>query len=247
MFKGWLRRVPGPAPPASELETIRQYRLTRKLGEGGMGVVYEAQDDRLGRLVAIKRVRAFTDDPTLRERLVREARTAAGISHPNICQVYELGEEGEELFVVMELLDGETLASRVARGPLPLNEALQVTLGILGALEAMHARGIVHRDLKPTNVFLTQHGPKLLDFGLARPHSTDGSDPTSPAWDHPDARYMAPEMLSDEPIGPATDLFALGAILRDADWASGLHRQLPPAVYHAVLSEQPRRWWATPM
>ncbi len=242
MFKGWLRRVPGEAPPASELETIRQYRLTRKLGEGGMGVVFEAEDERLGRLVAIKRVRAFTEDPTHRERLVREARTAAGISHPNICQVYELGEEGEELFVVMELLDGETLASRVARGPLPLNEALQVTLGILAALEAMHARGIVHRDLKPTNVFLTPHGPKLLDFGLARPHSAEGSDLTltSPGTILGTPRYMAPEMLADEPIGPATDLFALGAILfemlagRPAFSGSSL-----PAIYNAVLSEQP--------
>ena len=242
MFKGWLRRVPGNGPSASELETIRQYRLTRKLGEGGMGVVYEAEDERLGRLVAIKRVRAFTDDPTLRERLVREARTAAGISHPNICQVYELGEEGEELFVVMELLDGETLASRVARGPLPLNQALQATLGILAALEAMHARGIVHRDLKPTNVFLTQHGPKLLDFGLARPQAGDGSDLTltSPGTILGTPRYMAPEMLSDEPISPATDLFALGALLfemltgRAAFSGSSL-----PAVYNAVLNEQP--------
>src|SRR5262245_66636767 len=111
---GWLKRASQPAaPPAPKLETIRHYVLTRKLGEGGMGVVYEARDERLGRLVAIKRVRSFSGDATLRDRLVREARTAAGISHPNICQVYELGEEGEELFVVMELLDGETLAARV--------------------------------------------------------------------------------------------------------------------------------------
>jgi serine/threonine protein kinase/tetratricopeptide (TPR) repeat protein len=240
---GWLRRVSGPvASPAPPLQTIRQYVLTRKLGEGGMGVVYEARDERLGRLVAIKRVRTFSGDATLRDRLVREARTAAGISHPNICQVYELGEEGEELFVVMELLDGETLAARVARGPIPVGEALQITLGILGALEAMHLRGIVHRDLKPSNVFLTPHGVKLLDFGLARPPALEAGElaVTNPGTVLGTPRYMAPEMLSDEPIGPPTDVFGLGAILfemltgRPAFGGSTL-----PAVYNAVLSEQP--------
>ena len=239
---GWLRRASEPvSSPAPQLETIRQYVLTRKLGEGGMGVVYEARDERLGRLVAIKRVRTFSGDATLRDRLVREARTAAGISHPNICQVYELGEVGGELFVVMELLDGETLAARVARAPLAVNEALQITLGILAALEAMHARGIVHRDLKPSNVFLTQHGVKLLDFGLARPPAVEAElAVTNPGTILGTPRYMAPEMLSDEPIGPPTDIFCLGAILfemltgRPAFAGSTL-----PAVYNAVLTEQP--------
>jgi serine/threonine protein kinase len=240
---GWLKRASEPESSAvPQLETIRQYVLTRKLGEGGMGVVYEARDERLGRRVAIKRVRTFSGDATLRDRLVREARTAAGISHPNICQVYELGEEGEELFVVMELLDGETLAARVARGPVAVNEALQITLGILAALEAMHARGIVHRDLKPSNVFLTPHGVKLLDFGLARPPALEAGEfaVTNPGTILGTPRYMAPEMLSDEPIGPPTDIFCLGAILfemltgRPAFSGSTL-----PAVYNAVLSEQP--------
>src|SRR3954451_15670709 len=112
---GWLKRAPEPAaPPAPKLDTIRHYVLTRKLGEGGMGQVYEGRDEPLARLVAITRVRPFSGDASLRDRLVREARAAAGISHPNICQVYELGAEGEELFVVMELLDGETLAARGA-------------------------------------------------------------------------------------------------------------------------------------
>ena len=240
---GWLKRASEPAaPPSPKLETVRHYVLTRKLGEGGMGVVFEARDERLGRLVAIKRVRAFSGDATLRDRLVREARTAAGISHPNICQVYELGEEGEELFVVMELLDGETLAARVARGPIVVNEALQITLGILAALEAMHSRGIVHRDLKPSNVFLTPHGVKLLDFGLARPPALSVGDleVTRSGTILGTPRYMAPEMLSDEPIGPPTDIFCLGTILfemltgRPAFSGSTL-----PAVYNAVLTEQP--------
>src|ERR671920_1216121 len=171
----WLKRLssPGTRPGPSEQATVRQYRLTRKLGEGGMGVVFEARDDRLDRLVAIKRLRAMDSHPSLKERLLREARVAAKISHPNICQVYELAEENGELFVVMELLEGETLAERIERATVPLAEALQAALGILGALEALHSRGIIHRDLKPSNIFLTPHGVKLLDFGLARPHLTE--------------------------------------------------------------------------
>jgi non-specific serine/threonine protein kinase len=219
MFRWFKRPLPAAVPPPasgrqSEPETIRQYRLTRKLGEGGMGVVYEAEDERLGRRVAIKRLRRFDADPTLKERLWREARVAAGIGHPNICQVYELGEEDGELFVVMELLAGETLAGRIERGTLPLGEALQTSLGILAGLEAMHARGIIHRDLKPTNVFLTPHGVKLLDFGLARAGTAD-LDPTLTTSGAivGTPRYMAPEMLDAEPLGPPTDIFALGTIL----------------------------------
>src|SRR5215213_4523971 len=122
----WLKRLSSPAsrPVLAEQEAVRQYRLTRKLGEGGMGVVFEARDERLDRLVAIKRLRAMDTHPSLRERLVREARVAAKISHPNICQVYELAEENGELFVVMELLEGETLGGRIERGTIHLGEAL---------------------------------------------------------------------------------------------------------------------------
>src|SRR5215204_3784545 len=159
----WLKRLSMPAVRAepSEQATVRQYRLTRKLGEGGMGVVFEARDERLDRLVAIKRLRAMDTHPSLKERLLREARVAAKISHPNICQVYELAEENGELFVVMELLEGETLAARIERGTVPLAETLQAALGI------------IHRDLKPSNIFLTPLGVKLLDFGLARPHQPE--------------------------------------------------------------------------
>jgi serine/threonine protein kinase len=144
--------------PALEPKTIGRYRITRQLGEGGMGVVYAAHDDRLDRSVAIKRIRETSDEAGLRERLVREARAAASISHPNVCDIYELAEDGRELYLVMELLAGEPLADRMARGTVPLAEALQITLGILSALEALHGRGIGHRDLKPSNVFLTPHG-----------------------------------------------------------------------------------------
>jgi serine/threonine protein kinase/tetratricopeptide (TPR) repeat protein len=213
MFR-WLRKTPAPAP-GTEPQTINHYRLTRKLGEGGMGVVYEAYDERLDRSVAIKRLRSISTDPTLRERLSREARVAAGVSHPNVCQVFELGEFEGQLYIVMELLAGETLGQRIGQGPLQLSEALQITLGVLGALEALHARGIVHRDLKPSNIFLTQHGPKLLDFGVARPGADDSLDPglTAPGTILGTPRYLAPELLGSEPATPAADLFALGAIL----------------------------------
>ncbi|HZM27352.1 MAG TPA: protein kinase [Gemmatimonadales bacterium] len=223
MFR-WLKKTPPPvstppesatatATPQPEPQVLRHYRIGRKLGEGGMGVVYEARDERLDRSVAIKRMRF--QDASLRERLLREARTAAAIAHPNICQVYELGEEGGELYIVMELLAGETLASRIGGGPMPLGEALQTALGVLGALEALHARDIVHRDLKPSNIFLTQHGVKLLDFGVARPQATASLDPglTLPGVIIGTPSYMAPETVDNEPAGPQADLFAVGAIL----------------------------------
>jgi serine/threonine protein kinase/tetratricopeptide (TPR) repeat protein len=202
--------------PAVEPQTIGRYRITRTLGEGGMGVVYAAHDPRLDRSVAIKRIRGASADATLRERLLREARTAAGLSHPNVCQVYELSEDQDGLYLVMELLTGEALADRIARGPLTLASALEITLGILSALEALHTRGVVHRDLKPSNVFLTPHGVKLLDFGLARPLVEQlRADPglTMPGTIMGTPRYMPPEQWDGEAIVAASDLFAVGAIL----------------------------------
>lgn len=209
MFR-WLRKTPVPTPVA-EPQTINHYRLTRKLGEGGMGVVFEARDERLDRMVAVKRLHAVSTDPTLRERLSREARVAAGVSHPNICQVFELGEQSGELYIVMELLSGETLSERIGRGALPRSEALQICLAVLSALEALHARGIVHRDLKPSNVFLTPHGPKLLDFGVARPGAVGELEPnlTAPGAILGTPRYLAPELLGSEPATAAADLFAM--------------------------------------
>jgi non-specific serine/threonine protein kinase len=239
----WLKRLSSPAirPGIPEQETVRQYRLTRKLGEGGMGVVFEARDDRLDRLVAIKRLRSMDSDPSLKERLLREARVAAKISHPNICQVYELAEENGELFVVMELLEGETLAGRIERGTVPLADALQTALGVLGALEAMHSRGIIHRDLKPSNIFLTPHGVKLLDFGLARPHLAEGHVTlTQPGMIVGTPRYMAPEMFGDEPVGPSADLFALGAILFEMlTGRPAFSGRTLVEVYGALLQSQP--------
>jgi serine/threonine protein kinase len=240
MFR-WLKRPSSETtPPAAE--SIRHYRITGKLGEGGMGVVYEAKDERLDRLVAIKRLRNVSGDPVLRERLSREARLAAGVSHPNICQVFELGEDGGELYIVMELLTGSTLAERIASGPLPLGESLQTALAVLSALEVLHGRGIVHRDLKPSNIFLTVHGPKLLDFGVARPLTGLEAEPglTAPGVILGTPRYLAPELFGAEPAGPAADLFALGAIL--FEMLTGKHAfggATVLEVAHAVMHGQP--------
>ena len=133
-----------------------------------MGVVYAARDERLDRTVALKTIRGETDD-TSRKRLWREARAAAGLSHPNICQLYEVEETDDGLVMAMELLAGEPLGARVARGPLSPADTSTIALQVLDALDALHARGLIHRDLKPSNLFLTPHGVKLLDFGLARP------------------------------------------------------------------------------
>ena len=182
-----------------------------------MGVVYEAHDDRLDRTVALKLMREAVVGPAAVERFWREARAAAAISHPHVCQIYEIGEEDGRPFIVMERLTGETVAGRLAGGPLPPREAARVTLGLLDALEALHGRGIVHRDLKPSNVFLTAHGVKLLDFGLARDAGSSAdlhaTRLTSAGLIVGTPHYMAPEQVTGAPVDGRTDLFAAGAIL----------------------------------
>lgn len=205
-----------PPPPTR----VAHYVIERKLGEGGMGVVYAARDERLDRTVALKMMSSFSGDDTARRRFWREARAAASVNHPNICQLYDIGEDEGELFIAMELLEGEPLGERLARGALTVSEAIPIALGVLAALAALHARGIVHRDLKPSNVFLTTHGVKLLDFGLARPadpalahslHSSGNLTRTGMLIGTPG--YMAPEQLGAEDLDARTDLFAVGAIL----------------------------------
>ena len=136
------------------------------LGEGGMGVVYAAYDDRLGRPVAIKTIKGAASEPEAAERMRREARAAAKVNHPGICQLYEIGEENGELFLAMELLQGSRWRQGSARGPIAVPEVGSIALGMLAGMEALHAEGLIHRDLKPSNIFMTPHGVKLLDFGL---------------------------------------------------------------------------------
>ena len=200
------------------MERIGRYRVTRKIGEGGMGIVYAAHDDRLDRPVAIKMVRpAALGDARTRQRFEREARAAARVSHPNICQLHELDEEGGQPFLVMELLDGEPLAARLQRGPIPIPEALALAATMLDALAALHRRGIVHRDLKPANVFLASHGLKLLDFGLAQPPTGDDLTRES-TWTGGGQivgtpQYMAPEQIVDGRTDERADVFAAGAVI----------------------------------
>ena len=232
-------------------ERIGPYRIVRKLGEGGMGVVYAAEDERLRREVAIKTIRAASDS-SARERFFREARAAASLSHPNVCQLFDIGETEGRPFLVMELLEGEALSDALRRGALPTAEALPIALGILTALEALHARGFVHRDLKPSNVFLTKHGVKLLDFGLAREAKpmAIGSDATTlQPGDAPltvtgmivgTPRYMAPEQLLSAPVDERTDLFAAGTMLFEmVSGKPAFHDENAMRLYHAVVYENP--------
>jgi non-specific serine/threonine protein kinase len=212
-----LARTP---PPEGLPARIGHYAIAHKLGQGGMGVVYAARDERLERTVAVKTMSSLASDETARKRFWREARAAARVNHPNVCQLYEIGEDRGELFIAMELLEGEALAERLRRGPLSVSETVPIGLGVLAALSALHAQGIVHRDLKPSNVFLTPHGVKLLDFGLARPANPEQARSLSSAADLTRTgmlvgtpRYMAPEQITGEAIDPRTDLFAAGAIL----------------------------------
>jgi eukaryotic-like serine/threonine-protein kinase len=225
-------------------EFLGPYRILNKLGEGGMGVVYAAEDNRLGRTVALKTVRAEMSGDEMRERLRREARAAASISHPNVCQLYEIGEHNGELFIAMELLEGEPLSARIARGPLPLPEAVTIALEVLAALGALHRRGVLHRDLKPSNIFLTEHGAKLLDFGIAQLTAEDAQRTflslTGKNVMLGTPRYMAPESASGETLDARADLFAVGAVVYEMlAGRPAFDGPTPARVLHALMYEQP--------
>jgi len=250
---GWLGRLwsglratgSSVAPGMDALpERIGRYRILRTLGQGGMGIVYAAEDPSLGRRIAIKTI--IHPDGESQRRFRREARAAASVSHPHVGQIFEIGEDAGRLFIAMELLEGEPLAERLKRGPLPLRDALQLGREMLSALGALHAQGVVHRDLKPSNVFLTPHGTKLLDFGLARPLTVDSgplsleSDLTRSGILVGTPRYMSPEQILGDPIDERTDVFAAGCVLFEA--VSG-RPAFPGAkaieVMQATLHEQP--------
>jgi len=190
------------------------YRITGLLAKGGMGEVYTAWDERLGRGVAVKVVaRGLAEDAKEHERFEREARTLASLSHPNIVNIFDFGEERGLRYAVVELLSGENLRERMGGRPLPWRTAAAIAIGAAKGLAAVHARGIVHRDLKPENIFLlADGGVKVLDFGLARAVS-------GPAQHFHNetlvgtAAYMAPEQIVDQPTDGRTDVFALGVVL----------------------------------
>ena len=215
-----LRLAGGDASARTPVR-LGRYRVLHRIGAGGMGIVYAADDESLGRRVAVKTI--ADPDEAMRKRFRREARAAAGVNHPNICQIYEIGEDGGQLFIAMELLSGEPLSERLARGPMPVAEVIAIGRDVLGALKALHEVGIVHRDLKPSNIFLTSHGAKILDFGLARPlhHDLTRSIETVTELTQPGLlvgtpRYMAPEQVLGQALDDRTDLFAAAAILYEA-------------------------------
>ncbi len=227
------------------MDRIAHYRIDRKLGEGGMGVVYAAHDERLDRPVAIKMIRQEIAGEDARRCFWREARAAAAVNHPNVCQLYEIGEHQGQLYLVMELLQGESLAERLKRGPVAAGETIQIALGILAALEALHRKEIVHRDLKPTNVFLTEHAVKVLDFGLARTATGAADAKTITELSVTGAivgtpHYMSPEQVEGRALGPASDLFSTGAILHEMlSGRRAFGGDSAVAVFHAVLYTQP--------
>ena len=207
--------------------TLGPYSVTAKIGEGGMGEVYQARDTRLDRTVAIKVLpEHVATDPDLKARFEREAKTVAALSHPHICPVFDVGNQDGVDFLVMEYLEGDTLAQRLAKGALPLDQALRYAIEMAGALDKAHRQGIVHRDLKPGNVMLTKTGAKLLDFGLAKfvptaPAATVAVS-AAPTMESPltsvgsivgTFQYMAPEQLEGQEADARSDLFAFGATL----------------------------------
>jgi TolB-like protein/predicted Ser/Thr protein kinase len=208
---------PAPCPDAPLPERIGRYRVERRLGRGGMGIVYAGRDERLDRPVALKLISADAPGEEERRRFAREARAAARVNHPHVCQVYEVDEHAGQPFIAMELLAGEPLSDRLAAGPVAPADAVAWTLQVLDALQALHAQSLVHRDLKPSNVFLGPHGVKVLDFGLAR-EVENAIDPAENPITRTGAvlgtpRYMAPEQVYGQEADARTDLFAAGAIL----------------------------------
>src|SRR5437762_3313179 len=230
------------------------YRITDQIGGGGMGEVYRATDTRLDRTVAIKVLRQeMADNRERRERFEREAKAISSLNHPHICTLYDVGEQDGTNFLVMELLDGETLAQRLERGPLPLDQELKSAIEIADALDKAHRHGIVHRDLKPSNIMLTKSGVKLLDFGLAklkrpegapiqglRDASTD-SGITLQGTIQGTLQYMAPEQIHGREADARSDIFAFGALLYEmASGKRAFEGDTYASIIAAILEHEPR-------
>jgi len=228
---------------------LGSYEIVSLLGSGGMGEVYEAVDIRLRRPVAVKVLRnTASTSPIARERFEREARAIAALNHPNICIIHDVGHHDEVEYLVLEKLEGETLLERLKLGPLPHLEVAGIGISLAGALDAAHRKGIIHRDIKPGNIFLTPHGPKFLDFGLAKFAQPD-RDTLATTVDEPltstgtavgTVAYMSPEQLRGEPLDPRTDLFSTGLVLYEAVVGRrAFGGQTAAAVGAAILHDHP--------